>query len=263
MRIAAPIAVLALAAACGPSAPPAPDVQTREIVYQQNGTMLQGMLAWDANAEGRRPGVLVVHEWWGHDEHARAQAERLAEAGYVALAVDMYGSGRRAAHPDEAQKLMTEAMADPAVVQARFAAARTALTNDARVDPERIAAIGYCFGGAIVLGQARAGADLDAVVSFHGALETTSPAQPGAVRARVLVLTGEADPFVPPDLVEKFRAEMTAAGATFRIVTYPGVKHSFTNPQAGTHGMDQLGYDEAAANAAWQEMLGLFKEIFG
>jgi len=263
MRTITLLGTMALAAvmAAAPAAL-APDVRTREITYIQKGTKLQGFLAWDQNAGNKRPGVLVVHEWWGHDEHARTQAKRLAESGYVALALDMYGDGKHADHPEDAQKFAAEATKDPAVAAARFNAAKGLLMAESHVDPARIAAIGYCFGGGVVLNMARAGADLKAVVSFHGALETDTPAERGKVKAPILVLTGADDPFNPPDVVEKFRKEMTDAGANFRIVSYPGVKHSFTNPQAETHGMPQLAYNADADKKSWQEMLALFKKVF-
>lgn len=260
-RLATFALVTTAVSACGERPAPGPDIQTREIEYRQGETALKGFIAWDAARPGRRPGVLVIHEWWGHNEHARNQARRLAEAGYVGFAVDMYGDGKVTAHPDSAQAFMMEATSDPARLNARFAAARQQLVQDPHVDPERIAAIGYCFGGAVVLGQARAGADLDAVVSFHGAL-IPGPVDSGAVKARVLVLTGGADPMVPPEAVERFRAEMTAAGARFEIVSYPGVKHSFTNPAAGTAGMDALAYDAEADRQSWEAMLALFREVF-
>lgn len=238
------------------------NVETREIEYRQGETVLQGLLAWSPAAEGRRPGVLVVHEWWGHNEHARTQARRLAEAGYVGFAVDMYGKGKLATHPQEAEAFLTEATKDPAVVAARFAAALEQLKQDSHVDPERIAAIGYCFGGAVVLAAARSGADLDAVVSFHGALGMSGPVDSGRVRARVLVLTGGADPFVPPEQVAAFTNEMHAAGARFEVITYPGVKHSFTNPGAGQAGMEQLAYDAAADSASWAAMRRMLEEVF-
>ena len=148
------------------------------------------------------------------------------------------------------------------VLAARFNAALEVLKRDPRVDTTRIAAIGYCFGGAVVLGMARAGADLAAVVTFHGALATTSPAQPGKVKARVLVLAGGADPFVPPEQVEAFKKEMQAAGARFEVITYPGAKHGFTNPDAAKYAMPQLAYDAAADRESWAAMLKLFKEIW-
>jgi dienelactone hydrolase len=261
ITLAAVLAAAALVSAA--SVERAPDVQTKELTYSVGSTKLTGLLAWDANAAGKRPGVLVVHEWWGHDEHARNQAKRFAEAGYVAFALDMYGDGKHADHPDDAQKFSTEATKDPAVVTARFNAARGVLTADPHVDKEKIAAIGYCFGGGIVLNMARAGQDLDAVVTFHGSLDPALQAKPGTIKPRILVLAGGDDPFVPLATVEKFRAEMNAAGANFRIVTYPGVKHSFTNPKAETHGMPQLGYNKEADTKSWQEMLAFFKQVFG
>lgn len=263
MRRMALAVMTAAAVACGTSEPAGRDIQTREVTYQQNGTSLTGFLAWDASEAAPRPGVLVIHEWWGHDEHARNQARKLAEAGYVGFALDMYGEGRTAAHPEEAQTFMEEALKDPAVLAARFEAARDFLMKDPNVDAEHIAAIGYCFGGAVALNMARAGADLDAVVTFHAALGTDTPAQAGQVKPRILVLTGEADPMVPTEAVEAFGAEMSAAGADVRIVSYPGAKHSFTNPNADSHGMEQLGYDAAAAEASWQEMLDFFAQVFG
>jgi dienelactone hydrolase len=237
-------------------------VKTREIEYRQGETALQGFVAWDDAARGRRPGVLVVHEWWGLNEHARNQARRLAEAGYVGFALDMYGKGKVTTHPQDAQAFVSEVTKDPAVLAARFNAALEQLKRDPRVDTMRIAAIGYCFGGAVVLGMARAGADLAAVVTFHGALATTSPAQPGKVKARVLVLAGGADPFVPPEQLEAFKREMQAAGARFEVTTYPGAKHGFTNPDAAKYGMPQLAYDAAADRESWAAMLKLFKEIW-
>ena len=174
----------------------------------------------------------------------------------------MYGKGKVTTHPQDAQAFASEATKDPAVLAARFNAALEQLKRDPHVDTTRIAAIGYCFGGGVVLGMARAGADLAAVVTFHGALATAAPAQPGKVKARVLVLAGGADPFVPPDQVEAFKREMQAAGAGFEVTTYPGAKHGFTNPDAATYGMPQLAYDAAADRESWAAMLKLFREIW-
>jgi dienelactone hydrolase len=238
------------------------EVQTREVEYKQGDTVLVGLIAWDGAATGKRPGVLVVHEWWGHNEHARNQARRLAEAGYVGFALDLYGKGKVTTHPKDAEAFMTEATKDPAVIAARFNAALEQLKQDPHVAPAKIAAIGYCFGGSVVLGRARAGADLDAVVSFHGALATKSPAEKGKVKARVLVLTGAADPMVPPEQVEAFNKEMNAAGAKFQVVSYPGAKHGFTNPDADKAGMDALAYNAEADKKSWAAMLELFTQVF-
>jgi dienelactone hydrolase len=237
-------------------------VQTKEVEYKQGETILQGFLAWDDAIEGKRPGVLVVHEWWGHNEHARDQAKRLAEAGYVGFALDMFGKGKVTTHPKDAQAFMSEVKKDPAVIPARFHAARDLLKRDPHVDGHRIAAIGYCFGGSVVLDEARSGADLDAVVSIHGALATKHPAEKGKVRARILVLTGAADPFVPGEQVAAFTQEMKAADATFQVVSYPGVKHGFTNPNAGKAGLDALEYNAEADKKSWAAILEFFKEVF-
>jgi len=238
------------------------EVHTREVEYKHGDTVLQGFIAWDDALKGPRPGVLVVHEWWGHNEHARTQAKRLAEAGYVGFALDMYGKGKVTTHPKDAQAFMSEVKKDPAVIPARFHAALEQLKLDPHVAPDRIAAIGYCFGGSVVLNAARSGEDLDAVVSFHGSLATKSPAEQAKVTARILVLTGAADPFVPPEQVEAFTQEMKAAGAKFQVVSYPGAKHGFTNPDAGKAGMDALEYNAEVDQKSWAAMLELFKEVF-
>ena len=249
--------VLALAVTTAASA----EVKTRVVDYEQDGTPLQGLIAWNDAHAGKRPGVLIVHEWWGHNDHARHQARRLAEAGYVAFALDMYGKGKVATLPDDAMKFMAEATKDPAVVKARFAAALALLKADPHVDATQIAAIGYCFGGGVVLNMAAAGEDLAAVVSFHGALSAVGPVPPG-LKPRVLVLTGAADPMVPPDQGNAFKQKMTAAGAKYEVVEYPGAMHSFTNPDADKAGMPQLAYNADADKASFAAMLALFKQVF-
>jgi dienelactone hydrolase len=238
------------------------EVQTKEVSYKQGETELQGFFAWDAQAQGRQPGVIVVHEWWGHNQHARNQAIRLAKAGYVGFALDMYGKGKVTSHPKDAQAFATEATKDPQVVKARFLAALDVLRKDPHVDPERIAAIGYCFGGGVALGMARQGVDLDAVVSFHGSIATQQPAAPGAVKARLLVLNGADDGMVSAEQIEAFKKEMTAARAKFEFVNLPHAKHSFTNPDADKVGMPALAYNAEADKASWDAMLKLFAEVF-
>lgn len=238
------------------------EVKTRELEYKQDNAVLQGFIAWDDAQKGRRPGVLVVHEWWGHNAHAREQARRLARAGYVGFALDMFGKGKLAAHPQDAQAFVAEATKDPAVARARFEAALAALKRDPHVDPNKIAAIGYCFGGGVVLEMARAGVDLDAVASFHGSLAAKRPAKPGAIKPRILVLTGGSDPMIPPEAVEAFKKEMAAAGAKAEVVVYPGAKHSFTNPEAGKTGVPGLAYDAEADRKSWAALLALLDEVF-
>jgi dienelactone hydrolase len=260
--ISAALLVLALASAA------TAEVRTRVVEYKQGDTVLQGLIAWNDAVSGRRPGVLVVHEWWGHNEHARNQARRLAESGYVAFALDMYGKGKVATHPKDAEAFMTEATKNPDVIVSRFDAALAQLKQDPNVDPQKIAAIGYCFGGGVVLAMARAGADLDAIASFHGSLAphgghhaTPGTGGTGRIKARILVMTGAADPMVPPAQVDAFKQEMTAAGATFEVVSYPGAKHSFTNPDADKAGMAALGYSADADRQSWAALLAMLKQV--
>ena len=254
-RMLALSAVLALVATGSASAA----LKTRVVDYSAGGTALQGYLAWDDAAKAKRPGVLVVHEWWGHNAHARRAAERLARAGYVAFALDMFGKGKLATHPDQAQAFVAEATKD-ANTPERFDAALEVLKGDPHVDPTRIGAIGYCFGGGVVLGMARSGADLKAVGTFHGALATQTPAQPGAVKAKLLIQTGSADPMVTAEQVGAFEKEMTDAHADFRIIRYPGAKHAFTNPDAGKFGVPGLEYNAAADKKSWVELIAFFKK---
>jgi len=240
-------------------------LQTKEIDYSSDGTVLKGYLAYDDAIAGKRPGILVVHEWWGLNNYARKRAEMLAGLGYTALAVDMYGDGKTAGHPDDASKFSTEVKKNMPVEKARFLAALDILKNEPTVDPEKIAAIGYCFGGGVVLDMARAGIDLKGVVSFHGSLPTDNPAKPGVVKAKVLVLNGADDPFNPPDTVEAFKMEMNDAGVDYRFISYPGATHSFTNPDADNLGQEfglPLAYNKEADEKSWQAMQDFFKEIF-
>lgn len=241
-------------------------VREREIDYTSGNVVLKGSLAYDDTLSGRRPAVLVVHEWSGLNEHARHNARRLVEAGYVALALDMYGEGKQAHRPREALMLSTEIRTNLPLMQARFDAARDLLRTQPIVDPTRIAAIGYCFGGGVVLDMARAGEDLRGVVSIHGVLDTAEPARAGAVKAEVLVLTGGADPYVTKDQVNALDRELKSAGARYKIVTYPGAKHSFTNPAAKEYGgkeFDMPGdeYNADADKQSWREMLGFLERV--
>jgi dienelactone hydrolase len=189
----------------------------------------------------------------------------LAELGYVALAVDMFGDGKTAQHPADAGKFAGEAMKNKAIGETRFNAALDFVKQQPGVDPTRIAAIGYCFGGGVVLHMARSGADLKGVVSYHGSLATDTPAKLGAVKARVLVFNGDEDKMIPPEQVAAFKKEMTAAGASYRYVGYPGVKHSFTNPDADAYAKKfelPLAYDKKADEDSWAQTVKFLKEIF-
>lgn len=239
-------------------------VQGEEVTYQSGDVSMRGYIARDDAVKGKRPGVLVVHEWWGHNDYARKRARMLAEMGYTALAVDMYGDGKQAHHPDDAGKMSSAVGKDLPLAQKRFDAARAVLAKHASVDPKRIAAIGYCFGGTVVLQMARAGEALKGVVIFHGNLATATPAKPGGVKARVLVLTGADDPFVPPDQIETFKKEMDAAGAKYEVVVYPGAKHSFTNADADAYGRQfnmPLAYNESADRESWTALKKFLQDV--
>ncbi|HSH44153.1 MAG TPA: dienelactone hydrolase family protein, partial [Arenicellales bacterium] len=247
-RLAAAVAVLFMTTAVQAA------LQSETIEYDVDGAPHSGYLVYDDAVEGARPGVLVVHEWWGHNEFARQQAEELARAGYTAFALDMYGEGKVADHPDDAQAFMQEATSDPEGMAAKFREAMAVLQGHETVDGDRIAAQGYCFGGAVVLNMARAGMDLDGVVSFHGSLGTQSPAEAGAVKAKIRVYTGGADPFVPLEQVTGFIEEMHAAEADVSVRILPGAMHSFMNPGADEVGQKfdmPLAYDEQGAASAW------------
>lgn len=242
------------------------DIQEEEVSYQAGDTTLKGYIAWDASKKGPRPGVIVVHEWWGHNDYVRSRARMLAEEGYTALALDMYGDGKQAAHPDDAQKFMMETISNADVARARFSAAHELLKKHQATDPSSIAAIGYCFGGAVVLQMARFGADLDGVASFHGNLATETPAKPGAVKAKVLVLHGADDPFVPKEQVEAFKKEMDGAGVDYTFIEYPGAVHAFTNPAATENGKKfdlPLAYNEEADKQSWAELQRFLQGLFG
>ena len=256
-------AALSLLAAVLPALPAGAAVKTEPVTYKQGETTLKGHLAYDDAAAGKRPGVLVVHEWWGLNDHARQRAEALAKEGYVALALDMYGDGKNTTHPEEAGAWSGALAQNQPLARERFQAAHELRRKHPKVDGEQIAAIGDCFGGAVVLGMAQAGADLDGVVSFHGALPTEPPPAGTAIKSRILVCHGAADPFVTPEQVAKFEENLTKAGADWQLIAYGGAKHSFTNPEAARFGMAALAYDEKADRRSWSAMLAFFREIFG
>lgn len=232
-------------------------LQTEEIDYAVGDTQFQGYLAYDDDIEGERPGVLVVHEWWGHNEYARKRAEMLARMGYTAFALDMYGKGKVADHPEDAKSFMTALMSDMSAARERFDRALGILKDHDTVDADQTAAIGYCMGGGLVLYMAAEGKDLDGVISYHGSLGLVSKAdpQPGDVQARVLVFTGGADNFVPMEQVQDFVGTMRQAQAQYALHSYPGVKHSFTNPEADRFAEEfgmPVAYDKHADEHSWR-----------
>lgn len=242
-----------------------PNIEGKEVSYSAEGVVMKGYLAYDKSIKGKRPGILVVHEWWGLNDYVRTRARMLAELGYAALAVDMYGDGKQALHPDDAGRFSSELMKNFGVARARFMAALGFLKGQDMVATERIAAIGYCFGGGVVLNMARQGVDLTGVASFHGSLSAIKPAQPGLVKARVLVLHGADDKFITPEQIEAFKSEMKNAGADFRFIAYPGAVHSFTNPDADTYAKKfnlPLRYNAEADKKSWEELTKFLGAIF-
>ena len=237
----------------------------KTVEYSAQGVVMKSYLAYDENVKGRRPGVLVVPEWWGLNDYARMRARMLAEIGYTALAVDMYGDGKMVMTPDEAGKMSSEVMKDFDVAKVRFMAAMDILKQQPTIDLNRIAAIGYCFGGGVVLNMARQGVDLKGVVSFHGSLTVVKPAQPGSVKAKILVLNGGDDKFVTSGQIEAYKQEMRTAGADFQFISYPGATHSFTNPEATELGKKfnmLIAYNADADKKSWDEMRKFLSMIF-
>ncbi len=241
------------------------EIKAEEVSYKADGLTMKGFLAYDDAIKGKRPGILVVHEWWGQNEYVRKRARMLAELGYTALALDMYGDGKNTTHPEEAGKFSDEAMKNMDEAKKRFLAAMDVLNSHKTVDPNRIAAIGYCFGGSVVLDMARQGLDLDAVVSFHGGLDTKTPATPRVVKAKILVCHGADDTFISPEEIEAFKKEMKDVGADMQFISYPGSKHSFTNPDADELGKKAnipIAYNAEADKKSWADMQAFLKKVF-
>jgi dienelactone hydrolase len=233
-----------------------PKLEEKNVDYTAGGVTLKGFLATPTGAAAKHPGVLVVHEWWGNNDYSRMRARKFAELGYTALAVDMFGDGKQADNPTDAQKLAGSVYSDPGALVARFQAAFDTLAKQPGVDASRIFAVGYCFGGGVSLAAARAGIPLKAVGSFHGMLATQTPAKPGSVKAAIFVANGGADPMVKPEDVKAFEAEMAGAKITYQLVNYPGALHAFTNPAATERGKQfkmPIAYDEAADKKSWSD----------
>ncbi|WP_029581906.1 dienelactone hydrolase family protein, partial [Bradyrhizobium sp. URHD0069] len=238
-------------------------MQMDDIDYRDGAVNLRGYLAYDEKASERRPGVLVFHEGVGLGEFAMARARMLAELGYVALAADMFGERRQARNLQEVARLVGDLRNEPQTIRARGRAALATLTALPQVDANRMAAIGFCFGGSVALELARDGADLKAVVSFHGVLATKTPAVSGSVKASVLVCTGADDPLAPPEQVNAFEDEMRAAEVRdWQVISYGNTLHGFTNPAANGSMMRTALYSEQADRRAWASMRSLFDEVF-
>ena len=241
------------------------NIITSTIEYEVGGSNHRAYLAQDESINTPQPGVVIVHEWWGLNDYICKRAHMLAELGYVALAIDMYGDGKVAENPDEAGKLMNGVLGDMDKGTEALKAGYQLLLDQGSVDAAKTAAIGYCFGGAMVLHMARIGLPLSAVASFHGALGSFHRAEPGSIRARILVAHGGVDSMVTMDDVTAFKTEMDAAQADYEVTVHEGAKHGFSNPQADVnaqkYGLD-LGYRAEADNASWAAMKSLFDEVF-
>ncbi len=238
-------------------------VVTKTVEYRHGDTVLQGYLAYDDALKGKRPGVLVVHEWTGLGTYVQKRVEQLAGLGYVAFGADIYGMGIRPGTPPAAAKEAGKYRNDRQLMRARAKAGLDVLRGQPTVDPGRLAAIGYCFGGTTVLELARSGADMRGVVSFHGGLDTPNPGDARNIRAKVLVLHGADDPHVPPQQVAAFQEEMRKGGVDWQMVIYGGVVHSFTNPDSGNDPTKGAAYNEKADHRSWEAMKVFFAEIFG
>ena len=241
-------------------------IKTEEIEYSHNGAKLTGYLAYDDSKSGKRPGVIVVHEWWGHNDHARNRSKMLAEAGYTALALDMYGSGKLANHPKKAGEFMNAAFSNWVDSQARYNKALEILKGHKTVDATRIGSIGFCFGGAVSIKMAKGGADLKGVVGFHSALPMEPAITKNSMKAAVLIINGSEDGFLKPETVAAFSEDMFKANVDFTYMNLKGVKHSYTNPQADEFAkkfnIAALQYSKKADEQAWAAMLSFFKRIF-
>jgi dienelactone hydrolase len=237
----------------------------RDMPYQVDGVEHRGYLAYNSDIKTKRPAILVIHEWWGHNDYARKRADQLAALGYVAFALDMYGEGRTADHPADAGKFAQAAMSDLAGTEKKLRVVLSLLRDQPQVDPSKIGGIGYCFGGGLLLQMARRGFPLDGIVSFHGSLATQAPAEKGAVKSRILVCHGGDDSFVPEEEVRALKLEMENADAELTVITYPKAKHSFTNPEADRFGKEfnlPLGYSAEADEKSWNDMQIFFLRLW-
>ncbi len=258
MRSLATAMVLALAASVATA-----EVRTQVVEYAQGNTALEGFLAWDDAVQGKRPGVLVVPEWMGLGKYAKSRAEQLAKLGYVAFCADIYGKGVRPTTPEEAGKTSAIYKNDRTLTRERVNAALAQLRGNPLVDPKRIAAIGYCFGGMVALELARSGADIAGVITFHGDLSNPTPADDGNIKCKVLALQGGDDPFVTIRDVMAFENAMRSAHVNWQVVQYGGAVHSYTNPDSGSDPSKGVAYNAQADRRSWQAMKNFFAEIFG
>lgn len=238
-------------------------IKTEVIEYRDGETLLQGLMAYDASQKGLRPGVLVIHEWYGHNDYVQQRAIQLAEMGYVAFALDMYGKGVLANDAQQASQLAGAFYQDRNLMRQRAAAGLRILQEHRLADKTRIAAIGFCFGGTVALELARSGAELVGVVSFHGGLNTPNTADAKQIKGSVLILHGADDPFIKEEEIKSFQEEMRRAGVDWQMIFYGDAVHSFSNPFVGSDKSQGAAYHPKAAERSWKAMQNFFNEIFG
>lgn len=256
---ALPMILLGLAAATSAMA----QVTTQTVEYKLGDAVFQGYLSYDASLTGKRPGVLIIHDWMGVSDYTRMRAEQLAAMGYVALAADIYGKGVRPANSQEASAEAGKYYKDRQLLRARARAGLDLLASNPRVDPDRLAVMGYCFGGAGALELARSGAPVKGVVTFHGSLNTPTPADAKNIKGQVLVLHGADDPYVKQEDVRAFMDEMRAGGVDWQLNQYSGAVHSFTDKRAGNDNSKGAAYNELADRRSWEAMKDFFEEVLG
>lgn len=237
-------------------------VVSETVVYKDGETQLKGVIYYDDTVQVKRPGVLVVHEWWGLNKYAKKRAMMLASMGYIAFAADMYGGGKTTRHAKDAKGWMTQITSNVDMWQKRANRGLDVLRKHKFTDTAKIAAIGYCFGGATVMQMAYAGSNVNGVVSFHGSLPVASRPQARSINTRIMIAHGNADPFVPEEKVSKFKQALDDMGIKYDFHGYDGAKHAFTNPGAGEYGIDALAYNENADKQSWEKMQAFFKKIF-
>jgi dienelactone hydrolase len=238
------------------------EVKEVPITYSDGKTTMKGFVVYDDATKGKRPGIIMVHEWWGITPHIHNEARKFAQQGYTAFIADMYGDAKTADNPKDAGALSGGVMKDPPTMESRFKAAQAELSKQDSVNPQKLGAVGYCFGGAVVLNMARTGDNLAAVAGFHASLGLNTPAPaPGTVKAKILILNGADDPFVKREQYDALKKDFDAAKADYRIIEYPGAVHAFTNPEATALGEKfklPLKYDAKADEQSKAEAAKLF-----
>jgi dienelactone hydrolase len=241
-----------------------PVIKEESVVYTDKGDTLRGFIAYDESITTRRPAILIVPEWWGLTEYPKMRARELAKLGYIAMALDMYGNGKIAEDPKAALENAMPWYKDPRAAQRRIEAAAAVVKANAVTDTAQLLAIGYCFGGSMVLNAAKLGSDFKGVMSFHGGLEGGVVPQKGLTKAKIFVANGEADTFVPADQIATFKKQLDSVGAPYTFKQYPGALHAFTNPEATENGKKfnmPIAYNAAADTASWKDMQDFFKTV--